>query len=215
MEVLDNLPHDKVVRAHAGAPWQQVHVANAPHVPIRDAPRSTDEAADLTPLLLATHAQAGHGADARKHEVAAPLSDALIQRCCAAADCLPRDTAAPPTARPSAVQQQQWWQRALDALAGVGAGGSQEAADAQICYLPTGALQLFDAMHAQRPRHHLVAADFAHFAPGDVRLLGANAPIVSTTVRHPHLVEARCKAIAISMRLAAWCVWHTIACAAR
>ena len=186
MELLDNLPHDKVVRAHAQAPWQQVHVARsaAPYV---GSATGRDDAAytasdDVGRFLLTTAARGTAGPCLR--EQARPLSDALIKRCYAAAHWLPGGAAAPPSGASDAVKQRGVWQRALDALAGVSHGDAAAASpDANVCYLPTGALQLFDALHAQRPRHHLIVADFERFAPGDVKLPGVNAPIVSTTVR--------------------------------
>jgi hypothetical protein len=46
-----------------------------------------------------------------------------------------------------------------------------------VAFLPTRALALLDALHAARPRHTLIAADFDGLP--DVRIPGANAPLVS------------------------------------
>jgi hypothetical protein len=46
-----------------------------------------------------------------------------------------------------------------------------------VAFLPTRALALLDALHAARPRHTLVAADFD--ALPDVRVPGLGAPLVS------------------------------------
>lgn len=51
-------------------------------------------------------------------------------------------------------------------------------------FLPTGSLQLLDTLHAMRPRHHMVAADFDHLP--EVVIPGRNAPLVASTVREQH-----------------------------
>jgi hypothetical protein len=108
-----------------------------------------------------------------------------------------------------------------DAIAGVqrgaeslqGADSAQHGSNCDTLYLPTGSLQLFRSLHSELPEHHLVAADFSHFAPGDVRLRGTNAPIVSCTVRcyrlHaclPHIpvcCRRCCRMLSCSFRAAA------------
>lgn len=75
------------------------------------------------------------------------------------------------------------WSRMLDAVAGVGVGSSAAAGGGDTVYLPTGSLQLFQALHATLPEHQLIAADFAYFTQSEVRVRGVNAPIVSSTVR--------------------------------
>jgi hypothetical protein len=52
-------------------------------------------------------------------------------------------------------------------------------------FLPTGALQLFTAMHSSLQRHHLIACDFDSFASADVQVGGVNAPIISGKVSAP------------------------------
>lgn len=51
----------------------------------------------------------------------------------------------------------------------------------QAAFLPTGALRLFQTLHAALPNHVLIAADFDELP--DVRVQGLNAPLVASTVR--------------------------------
>lgn len=60
---------------------------------------------------------------------------------------------------------------------------SEAAQFAEKLFLPTGCMQLLRCVHRALPAHHLIAADFAHFAPSDVKIAGRNAPIISHTVR--------------------------------
>lgn len=48
-------------------------------------------------------------------------------------------------------------------------------------FLPTGAMRLFDTLHAMRPSHTLICADFDNLP--ETRIHGWNAPLVATTVR--------------------------------
>ena len=158
MEVLDNLPHDKLVRpGDARSSWQQVAVSVAE--------------SDGEPAYA---------------EVPQPLADPLIRRCLAAADWL-----APAEASNRPEPSGSFFSRAIDALAGVSTGAAA-AAEAATVYVPTGALQLFDAAHTARPRHHLIAADFSSFAAQDVLLPGRLAPIVSVTVRCHFVLSFLC-----------------------
>jgi hypothetical protein len=69
-----------------------------------------------------------------------------------------------------------------DVLAGVPAAPATPQ-QAEKLFLPTGCMQFLQCLHQALPQHHLIAADFAHFAPSDVKILGRNAPIISHTVR--------------------------------
>jgi Putative S-adenosyl-L-methionine-dependent methyltransferase len=161
LEVLDNLPHDKVVRDNADSPWHETWV---------EYPPDSQSGASVT--------EAAH---AKLSESRRPVQDHLIRRCMGAADWMapaPDDGAAP--------AQPTLFGRIMDSIAGVQRNAHANAASAgeDVLFLPTGALQLFDAMHTARPRHHLIAADFASFAAPEVLLAGRNAPIVSSVVRH-------------------------------
>lgn len=59
------------------------------------------------------------------------------------------------------------------------------AAAGECAFLPTGSLQLFETLHAVRPRHRLVASDFD--ALPETSVDGWNAPLVATTVCLKHL----------------------------
>lgn len=106
-------------------------------------------------------------------EVYEPISDPLIQRCAEIVCGQQSAVAASGKAGP-------WWQRALDFVAGVDAGG-EAASHSDVVYLPTGCLALLDILQDARPNHVLLAADFS-MLPG-VRLAGHNAPLVSSRVR--------------------------------
>jgi len=171
MEVLDNLPHDRVVRTPGAPEWAETWVVE-----------------DVA---------AAHGL----REEARPLQDALIRRCLDSADweqpsagaqgcgcacscalvclsTLPNPfLAGAQTAESVSSSGALGW--LLDTLAGVNAAA--QAGSANTVFLPTGALQLFEALHAKRPHHNLICADFTWLA--DVQIDGANAPLVSATVR--------------------------------
>ena len=174
MEVLDNLPHDKLVRADAASPWQEAWVCTS----------SSPRQISLSSSDHVVNNQLGSDGTLRE-EMLRDLQDPLVMRCLAAADWL---AAQPADAQPSS-QAASFWSRALDAIAGVQGAPSHSAKRAaeNTLYVPTGALQLFDALHRMRPRHHLIAADFASFAQSAGQLEGCNAPIVSTTVWCCHL----------------------------
>jgi hypothetical protein len=138
-------------------------------------------------VLLAGEQVESKSLDARVvlQEVSMPLRDAMIARCIRAVDWM----AVGRQSRGPCSTNRGWLDRMLDAVAGVqqttADGGGHEMEGPDVVYLPTGALQLFDILHQQRPHHHLVAADFTHFSAGDVLLRGVNAPIVSVVVRFP------------------------------
>jgi hypothetical protein len=69
----------------------------------------------------------------------------------------------------------------LDRLAGV-SPYQDNSAVCNTVFLPTGCLQLFQAMHASLQSHPLIACDFEYFADTDVQVTGINAPIVAGKV---------------------------------
>jgi SAM-dependent methyltransferase len=146
MEVLDNLPHDRVWRQGPGGDWHQTLV------------RSTAEG----------DADASRPGLARREafdEAVAPVGDPLIRRCLEAFE-------AQGGLDGSGQGVQASLARLLRLAVGGGSGGDA-------AFLPTGALRLFDALHAVRPNHRLVAADFD--ALPEVVVDGWNAPLVATT----------------------------------
>ena len=172
-EVLDNLPHDKVQRDSSEAPWQEAWVC----------PEAHDCSTGGTSSATATLGQA----KTAWSEALAELQDPVIKRSLAAwaesdgsAHAASGDTF---TSLPSLLNT------VLNTIAGVAADAHahQASQGGQALYVPTGALQMMEAMHAACPRHHLIAADFAWFSAAELRLQGTNAPIVSRTVRGcPH-----------------------------
>lgn len=194
-EVLDNLPHDKVQRSDATAPWLEawVHagdpdraVSNSASASSSRLPQHMNAAHSIAPL----HTREGsvqHATAMAWYESFASLQDPVIRRCLAAAEWpAPPDTAAKQTvSRPGALSAVN---RVLNALAGVASttqAGDQDSGR-QTLYLPTGAMQMMEALHAACPRHHLIAADFSWFPAAEMRLEGVNAPIVSRVVRTSH-----------------------------
>lgn len=141
-EVLDNLPHDKAVRAD---------------------PRGRDGSAPQGERPLAWREVRVKGAKSRDgnlRETHAPLSDDLLIRALRVRD------------RVTAERDAE--------------GGLLERFKRTIfervhstAWVPTGALRLFDALHAARPNHLLFAADFDELPEVVVR--GEGAPLVATT----------------------------------
>jgi hypothetical protein len=159
LEVLDNLPHDKVVTG-SNSPrdptaWKQVHVC------------SDAETGELS-------------------EATSAMTDALIVEA-ARWFCVPRvEPALPFTWRPEellrrAVLRNLQRQRENREVA--------RDASKQAAFVPTGAIQLMHVLRDAFPRHRLLVADFDQLppsnAPRDANLPGAlegciNAPIVSS-----------------------------------
>jgi hypothetical protein len=188
MEVLDNLPHDKLKRQEASSPWQETLVQVSPmSSPSRVPNAHCTTSPGVAPEQLVSNAQSSFAhkpsVDVVYAEVTRPLQDELMRRCMDAADW----TAAAAEHSVEEGPGPSVWSRFLDAVAGVpvprGSPRGLRDTDAQIVFVPTGALQLFDTVHQLRPCHHLVAADFSWFPAADVLLEGCNAPIVSVTVR--------------------------------
>ena len=160
MEVLDNLPHDRVWREGPGGPWHETWVKSVDH-------------------------------EARYEELVRPVEDEYILRCLQAWERVVGEQPSPPApGTPTAAFSDQLHDgsatlhekhtfmsrmilRALSAALG------------DAVYLPTGALKLFDTLHAGfqargTTDYHIIAADF-DFLPETV-IDGWGAPLVSTTV---------------------------------
>ena len=130
LEVLDNLPHDKVVLATTG---DENGFAR------RD-PRDKIWFQTRVRLDPETNAHVEHHSE--------PLSDALATRTLAAADAAEAEENERSFARRVA-------RAAEAAFFPPGLAGSRA-----ISYLPTGCLKLLETLHSARPNHRLVAADF-------------------------------------------------------
>lgn len=156
MEVLDNLPHDRVWREGAGAAWHQTLVGLEN--------RKSDAAGHAVAALAAPPGPF--------QEVLAPLDDALIMRCLHT-----WESGGGGGGRGGGGGTAAGGLRAslLDLLRRVVGGGT----GGEAAFLPTGALRLFDALHAARPAHRLIAADFDQLPETVVD--GWNAPLVAST----------------------------------
>ena len=138
LEVLDNLPHDRVWRPKRGeGEWTQTEIARDP---------STGELTQRD----------------------APLKDDLIKRTLQAVD-MTADLAVDGDGgayRPRGIMHSI--KRALGAVATRGD---------ETWFVTTGAMKLFETLHAKRPNHRLIAADFDTLP--SVRIEGVNAPLVA------------------------------------
>ncbi|GBF96788.1 hypothetical protein Rsub_09644 [Raphidocelis subcapitata] len=172
-EVLDNLPHDKIVRGgsgggngDSGSGWRETWVR-----------RPGGGAAEASGSGGGGGSGSGGGGSAAAPAEGAPpwveelrpASDPLVARCMAAV-LGPEAGGGGGGGGGGNASGRSWLQRVVDAA--LGSGGGPEAV-----WLPTRCLELLDALHAARPRHTLIAADFD--ALPDVALPGANAPLVS------------------------------------
>ena len=183
LEVLDNLPHDRVVlpdddeetaeddrgggalRRFAG--WKQTRVVA---VDESDASFETREA----------------------REVLEPLTDPLILRACEAI--YARRKAPPLIAEEDAYDDASGSPALFSriALAAHGAlarlsrsllaaaASQMRTASGHVAFVPTGCLALLEALHDARPNHALLVADFSRLA--EVRVAGRNAPLVASQV---------------------------------
>lgn len=141
-EVLDNLPHDKAVRAD---------------------PRGRDgaTASDERPLAWReVRVKGSRSKDGSLRETHAPLSDELLLRALRVRDRVSEER---------------------DAEGGLLRRLKRSVFERvhSTAWVPTGALRLFDALHAARPNHLLFAADFDELPEVVVR--GEGAPLVATT----------------------------------
>ena len=139
LEVLDNLPHDRVWRPTRGeGGWTQTIVQK----------NSTTGALE---------------------ERDAPLEDALIERTLQAID-LTADLAV--SGDGGAYQPRGILHSIRSAFKSLGSSGGEA------WFVPTGAVKLMETLHAKRPNHRLVAADFDSLP--NVCIEGVNAPLVAS-----------------------------------
>lgn len=164
MEVLDNLPHDKVVysdfsmrtgteegggEGRQEQQWLETFIATAEE--------------DLDNNISSTNSS--------YKEVYRLVSDPLIHRCLNTwLEMEENNQKTNFSSLPKHI-----FQKFID----VAVGGGGDFSTREI-FLPTGALNLFDTLHKVRPNHRLVCADF-DFLPETV-ISGKNAPLVATTV---------------------------------
>eukprot|EP00241_Pyramimonas_parkeae_P001559 CAMPEP_0114269190 /NCGR_PEP_ID=MMETSP0058-20121206/26452_1 /TAXON_ID=36894 /ORGANISM="Pyramimonas parkeae, CCMP726" /LENGTH=470 /DNA_ID=CAMNT_0001387603 /DNA_START=70 /DNA_END=1483 /DNA_ORIENTATION=+ len=149
LEVMDNLPHDRVVHRDGG--WMQTRIKA----------RSTVQVIVKVHFQVRQDVLDAHHSDLE--EVLEPVNDELIQRCLTA---LRTGRGRQGEAVSVATRLQRMVYRAIgdDSL--------------NVEFLPTSCMALLDVLHAVRPAHRLIAADFNHLP--DVSIPGKNAPLVAS-----------------------------------
>lgn len=206
MEVLDNLPHDRVERAAPGQPWLQTAVAPKPPRALARRPSSSSRGGWSPGAGAKSSKEDDDDQQQQWRQVLQPVADPLVARC--ARVVLPllaaagggdarapavlagieekeeEEAAVPPSPSPSptptttATTTKGWGWDPASWLRRLLAAATGEQLDPVCVWLPTRALALADALHAALPsRHTLVASDFDAL-PG-VQVEGHGAPIVS------------------------------------
>jgi len=155
LEVLDNLPHDRICRGKDGR-WMQTRVR-------RNDRTATGLEEVLEPLtdpliqrcLAAVHpTEAPSGTEVYAAAAAGPVGP------------IESDTWQHPVETAGKVVQSMVDRWLL--------GGRATSVE----FLPTNAMALFEVLHRARPNHRIVAADFDHLP--DVAVAGRNAPLVAS-----------------------------------
>ncbi|GIL64584.1 hypothetical protein Vafri_18474 [Volvox africanus] len=162
MEVLDNLPHDRVFRRRPSDPWQQTVV--------RPAQTDASPAAAAGAASTSQPATRPSGSSMERGPwqlVGEPLSDPLLRRTLSAVYRAP-------------TREQQLDDRFYRVLDFILARDSQPASRDEVLWLPTACAAFLELLHDLRPNHSLIAADFDKLP--DVRLPGRNAPLVAQKV---------------------------------
>ncbi|GAQ79199.1 hypothetical protein KFL_000260150 [Klebsormidium nitens] len=173
LEVLDNLPHDRVFRSSRHDPWLQTMVTSSQ-------PGLTSATPSPDSSIPPSEVQDPSSSPLQFRELLAPVRDPLIRRCLAALE--PGGSEAGPlsgTEPPDGTEPVKANVTGLLALAREFFGSLAEPPEGlEVLWLPTGALQLLETLYAARPNMCLVAADFD--ALPDVRIEGRNAPLVAS-----------------------------------
>lgn len=163
LEVLDNLPHDRLVRRDGV--WLETRVTGMqpPSAPL---PAPLQRKGGEAGRLAAAAARAAASVEQEGERLAlveAPLSDPLMARCLALWQAHEAAEGRRPLRR---------MQAAVSRLM-----GAREAAE-RIAFLPTGWLRLLETLAEARPAFRLLAADFD--ALPNVRVPGLRAPLVAS-----------------------------------
>ena len=138
LEVLDNLPHDRVWRPKRGeGEWYQTEVMK--------------------------------GKDGEWRQENVPLRDKLIRRTLEAIE-LTGDLAV--DANGGAYNPRGFMHSIRSAFTSIASSGDET------WFVPTGAMKLIETLHAKRPNHRFIAADFD--ALPSVQIQGVNAPLVAS-----------------------------------
>eukprot|EP00850_Spirogloea_muscicola_P009944 SM000057S18374 [mRNA] locus=s57:180693:183992:- [translate_table: standard] len=157
LEVLDNLPHDRIVRQGPIGPWLETYLVEMP------APQDKDVIGGPAPTdslpSLADCSEQG----VRLQEMLRPFTDPLLAQCLAVLDKPSQGSAAGSLA----TLARRWMGQLL----------SKE----EVRWIPTGCMELLRALHTVHPNMTLIAADF-DFLP-DVVIAEHGAPLVASKVK--------------------------------
>eukprot|EP00850_Spirogloea_muscicola_P004023 SM000017S02763 [mRNA] locus=s17:101256:104655:+ [translate_table: standard] len=159
LEVLDNLPHDRIVRQGPIGPWLETYLLEMPAPQDKDVtgvPASTDSLPSL---------RDGGKQGVRLQEMLRPVTDPLLAQCLAVLDKPPQEGAA--GGGSLATLARRWMGQLLD--------------KEEVRWIPTGCMELLQALHTVHPNMTLIAADF-DFLP-DVVIAGHGAPLVASKVK--------------------------------
>jgi len=161
MEVLDNLPHDKVV-------YSTEKTSDDNNISLNTSDQGSS--GQWLEALVAENLDSNDKSNKSLYkEIYKPVNDPLIHRCLQ----IWLDSEATRKQNDFSSFSKNIFQKILDVAIHGGGGGSRE------IFLPTGALRLFDTLHRVRPNHRLLAADF-DYLPETV-IQGENAPLVART----------------------------------
>eukprot|EP00897_Mesotaenium_endlicherianum_P005548 jgi/Mesen1/5020/ME000025S04412 len=180
LEVLDNMPHDRVVRETPSAPWQETLVA------VRQAPSSSGSSGAGAGKATAGGSGSEQGEAEEEREVLQPLQDSLIRRCLHA-----MDTRVGLASKGRVGSRSSSWGLLLPSWLHSFWG------EPHIQWVPTAAMELLETLHTVRPGMTLIASDFS--ALPDVSIAGRGAPLVATkkkgvTIDYPSYLSTRGKA---------------------
>eukprot|EP00850_Spirogloea_muscicola_P012604 SM000082S22846 [mRNA] locus=s82:259946:263367:- [translate_table: standard] len=159
LEVLDNLPHDRIIRQGPIGPWLETYLVEMPPPQGKDViggPAFNDSLPSL---------RDGGEQVVRLQEMLRPITDPLLAQCLTVLDKPSQGGAA--GGGSLATLARRWMGQLL----------SRE----EVRWIPTGCMELLQALHAVHPNMTLIAADF-DFLP-DVVIAGHGAPLVASKVK--------------------------------
>jgi len=160
MEVLDNLPHDRVWREGPSGEWYETLVATEV---------TEERSASVTSSRSRRFKDSKTGGSRNPRilkEGLRPVEDPFVLRCLSA-----WETEGQKSFRYGAATVGADFMRRVRRWIGAATG--------ECVFLPTGALQLFNTLHEMRPNHRLIAADFDQLP--ETAIEGWQAPLVATT----------------------------------
>jgi hypothetical protein len=177
LEVLDNMPHDKVVVHPETGQVYETWVVPVQQQPQQQAPRAPADAARKS-AAQQTHTVPGYepSSGAGFIEQLRPMQDPLVQRAWAHYQAI-ESARPPPKGIPRMLQQV----RAFFNSSSSSSSSSPARATARSgpIYLPTVCLQMLDRLRASLPDHHALLADF-NSLPSTDTIEGHLAPIVAS-----------------------------------